>query len=253
MNLPPEIPDNCNYDQLVELRRHCDACSDHLLNAHMIDEHAFDSNRICAFSQWQGNLASQVVVVGQDFADVDSFRRLRGWPGANVATNATPIRLLESTGFEVSPPTPGVSEDKLFFTNAVLCMKGLGRRGMQGFVPSYCFRNAKGFFENDTDRRSAVRGDSRQKCASLREANFFRPGPLPKLRDVVGVLHEMRGLRSKLLPVYHPSATVQRTIRSYETMLKDWSPLAEFAQRAEWRCILKSGSSGFCVDSLCAG
>ena len=172
MNLPPEIPDKCNYDQLVELRRRCDACRDHLLNAHMIDEHAFDSNRICAFSQWQGNLASQVVVVGQDFADVDSFRRLRGWPGANVATNATPIRLLESTGFEVSPPTPGVSEDKLFFTNAVLCMKGLGRRGMQGFVPSYCFRNAKGFFENDTDRRSAVRGDSRQKCASLRVDEF---------------------------------------------------------------------------------
>ncbi len=73
------------YEELVRTRKACQLC-EHLTNPAFIDCPA-DSDRIGPYSLWQGNLRTSLVVVGQDFADVDTYKASAGWPGERVGTN----------------------------------------------------------------------------------------------------------------------------------------------------------------------
>src|SRR5579863_6887163 len=125
------------YAELVVQRKACRFCSGHLTNASVIDGGSLDCEEIGAYSQWQGNLNSELMVVGQDFADVDGFRKCGGWPGERVETNENLRKMMVEAGITIQSPRVGISDDALFFTNAILCMK---RGGMQGKIPRRCAR-----------------------------------------------------------------------------------------------------------------
>jgi len=116
------------YAKRVADRKTCRACHPRLCNPATAVGGWLDSDRLGPYTLWQGNLDVPVVVVGQDFSDVAAFERLRGWPGATIRTNTALADLLSSAGLSVQRPETGCSEDVLFFTNAVLCLK---QGGMQ--------------------------------------------------------------------------------------------------------------------------
>ena len=90
------------YQELVEQRKAC-ACCPGLANASAIDGGPMDSDRIGPFSRWQGNLEASVMVVAQDFADVEGFREHSGWPGERVRTNTTLAAFLTRAGIPINP------------------------------------------------------------------------------------------------------------------------------------------------------
>src|SRR4051794_19778776 len=95
------------YRELVERRKACAACPG-LANASRIDGGSMDCDRIGPYSQWQGNLDAELMVVAQDFADVEGFQKHRGWPGARVRTNVALAGFVARTGVAVSLPQYGV-------------------------------------------------------------------------------------------------------------------------------------------------
>ena len=124
--------------RLVEERKRCRLCGD-LKNPAEVDEGVFDSERIGPYTRWQGNLDARLMVVGRDFAPVERFRALSGWPGESIQTNLSLVRLLAEAGFTIAPPCSGSSDDQIFFTNAVLCLPS--GSAMRTRVRQESFRN----------------------------------------------------------------------------------------------------------------
>ena len=217
-------PLNCTYEDLVSLRKECSICSPDLTNASSIDGGVHDSKHIGPYTRWQGNLESHVVVVGQDFGDIASCRAYRGFPGNDVQTNSTLVDLFADNCISVSPPRDGSTHNQLFFTNAVLCMKGAQRDGRQQNVRSTHYHACRPFLRRTIElvnpRVVVTLGAHALKSVWL----AFLPQPCPPLGQAVGKLVALYG-KTQLLPVYHPSKTVQNTCRPYPQMTADWKPI----------------------------
>lgn len=212
------------YRQLVDERKVCRICSDRLENASLIDQGKFDSDRIGPYTQWQGNLKAELMVVGQDFSDVAGFRAYRGWAGADVQTNRTLRELLACAGVTISGPAYGEPDDRLFFTNAVLCMKSGSRGGRQQDIPIRCFKNCSSFLRR-TVEIVAPTVVVTLGAGALEAARFAFPGTNGKpLREVVGRVLPLAP-NIALIPMYHPSPTVVNNHRSMDQMREDWRGL----------------------------
>jgi uracil-DNA glycosylase family 4 len=208
------------YQELVTARRACRRCSG-LTNPSLIAGGHYDSNEIGPYTRWQGNRQAELLVVAQDFADVESFIRFEGWPGEGVQTNLALRELLNVAGFEASGPVKGVSDDVVFLTNAVLCMKP-GNMGSK--VPGEYFDACGRRFLRPTIELLhpravvALGGDA---LRAIRSA-YGTPGS-PRLKQLVertpaGWLSE----RTALFVRYHPSPRVQNTHRSKAEQMQDW-------------------------------
>jgi len=217
------------YKQLVHSRKSCTLCEGTLINASQIDEACYDTDRIGAYSNWQGNINSKIVLVAQDFADVAGFRTYKGWAGYNVGTNLSLIKLFESIGVHLEVPQFGVPDDKVFFTNSVLCMKiGVeGKSRRQQYIPAACYKNCRPFLRRTIDIVSpkVVLGigkkaiESVLRCYEVKmpvNLSQMAGKPVPLIAETV------------VIPLYHPSRIVQNRYRSFEQMLNDWRIVKKF-------------------------
>ena len=214
------------YRHLVSDRKNCFLCEDRLQNPARIEGGIFDSNHVGPYSQWQGNLDAPLLLVAQDFSDVSGFRKYRGWAGSDIQTNVTLQGLLGHAGFDIAAPAHGLPDDKLFFTNAVLCMKSGAQGGRQQEIPSKCFTNCAPLLRRTVEivapRVVVTLGAHALKA--IRHA--FPGGENDPLREVVG---QPRPLTQGILlvAVYHPSPTVVNTHRCIEKMREDWKVVGE--------------------------
>lgn len=213
------------YSELVRKRKSCSLCAGHLQNASRIDNGLFDSERIGPYSQWQGNLHAPLVVVAQDFSDIAGFRQYGGWPGHNIQTNRNLIELLACAGYNIAPFELGTPDDRLFFTNAVLCMKSGDRAGRQQNVPVGCFSNCGSFLKATIELVSprVVVTLGASALSATRQA--FGLTSRQPLSHAVGVQVALAS-SIQLVALYHPSPTVVNTHRSMNSMRADWSRLA---------------------------
>ncbi len=217
------------YEKLVAERKACRACLD-LLNPAMIAGGALDSDEIGPYSLWQADLDAQLLVVGQDFADEAIFRLHRGRPGERARTNLHLVRLLAAAGITVDPPGRGRHGSRLFFTNAVLCMK---TGGMQAAIAGedYC-RCARSFLRPliELVRPRAVATLGRHALLATLSA-FELPAPGRFLDAVeVGTTFDL-GDGTRLFPMAHPSPSVVNTIRSMALQEADWRRLGAWLDR----------------------
>src|SRR5437660_2463489 len=138
----PMNPKTVAYAKLVAERKRCTACAN-LTNPSKYK--ALDSDHIGPYPRRQGNLDAELLVVGQDSSDIDTYLYHGGdWPGEFVQTNLALVELAGAAGITITPPRRGCPNDRLFFTNAVLCLKRsnpLKERSMRGNLPSAYFRN----------------------------------------------------------------------------------------------------------------
>jgi DNA polymerase len=206
------------YVELVAQRKTC-ACCPCLTNASTIDDGRLDSDEIGPYSRWQGNLNAGLMVIAQDFADVDGFRQHRGWAGERVQTNLALVELIAEAGVKIQPPRFGVADDQLFFTNAVLCMKD---GGMQARVPdSCCVECGKRFLRPTIELVSPKVVVTLGSKAAGAVCRAYELEPPRKLTEVIALPVRLSA-KTILMPLLHPSRTVLNTVRSLDEQRGDW-------------------------------
>lgn len=206
------------YRDLVVDRKACRRCAPlDLTNPSTLQ---FDSDEIGPWTLWQGNLDADLLVVGQDWGDVEFFLKHAGTEvGVPNPTNKALQRLLASAGVAISPPRVDPRAGPAFFTNAILCLK---RNGLQAKVPDACFQNCASFLRRQIDIVSPTVVVALGYKAYRAVCRAFELGALPTLRDAVEreVSEELPN-GAKLVAVYHCGNRGTRA-RSFEQQTKDW-------------------------------
>src|SRR5439155_26930549 len=97
-----------------------------------------DSGKIGPWTKWHGDLDATLMIVGQDWGGVDYYVEHKGRELDTNPTNKNLVKLLFSIGIHIELPTKQGAVRRLFFTNAVLCLKE-GR--LLGPVKTACFNH----------------------------------------------------------------------------------------------------------------
>jgi len=219
---------------LVVERKACQACEG-LLNPSMIDGGVYDCDHIGAWTRWAGNLDAEVIIVGQDFSELDFFRSHQGHPstGANISsTNRNLIRLIqEGLGFDIAPYEIGrETKSPLFFTNSVLCIKP-GKASdplKQSWANQCCKKFLKPLVETII-RPKAVITLSTTAYKGVKSAFGIKASNA--LRDVVGS-EEGISLNGScvLFPMYHCGG-LGLVNRKFSSQLEDWEKVGRFLRK----------------------
>jgi hypothetical protein len=86
-------------------------------------EFEFDPDVVSHWQQWLGHKQPKLLIVGQDFANVDYFVRYRGHDEPHNQTNDNLQRLLAAAGIRVKDPPDSDPAAPVFATNSILCLK----------------------------------------------------------------------------------------------------------------------------------
>jgi DNA polymerase len=112
------------YDELVTRRKMCRLCMQtDPDNIHNGDEFDFDPAVTSYWSQWLGHQQPRVLIVGQDFGNVEYFFRYRGIDEPGNETNENLRKLLFAAGMEVGKTPDRDPVAPVFLTNSILCLK----------------------------------------------------------------------------------------------------------------------------------
>ena len=66
------VPKQAKYQRLVQLRKQCRDCPD------LVNPSRYDSTQIGPWSRWQGNLETELMIVGQDWGTTTYFLKWEG-------------------------------------------------------------------------------------------------------------------------------------------------------------------------------
>lgn len=112
------------YRALVEARKACRICVQRCPGRiRSCAEFAFDPAVVSHWEQWLGHRNPKILVVGQDFGNVDYFVRHRGRDEPHNKTNDNLQKLLAAAGIYVRKPPDADREAPIFMTNSILCVK----------------------------------------------------------------------------------------------------------------------------------
>lgn len=84
---------------------------------------AFDRPVISYWSQWLGHANPHILIVGQDFGDVDYFEKNRGMDEVANKTNDNLFKLLNYICLSPGRPPKQDIDTRVFLTNSILCLK----------------------------------------------------------------------------------------------------------------------------------
>jgi len=214
------------YAKLVKDRKACCACSG-LTNPSLVDGGSFDSKQIGPWTRWQGNLSAELMVVGQDWGDIAYFQRNEGFDDESNRTNRTLIKLLKSIKINIGSPRSD-SQNFVFFTNAILCLK---KGGLQSAVQSEWFRNCSRFLRQQVEIVAPLVVVTLGNHALQAVHSAF---DLPKVRLAEAVADadgEILFDNTRLLAAYHCGARVLNTHRPLDKQLNDWKRIGKVFRR----------------------
>jgi uracil-DNA glycosylase len=112
------------YGAMVAARKACRVCVER--NPGRIrscGEWEFDPQVVSHWEQWLGHRRPKLLVVGQDFGNVDYFVRCRGHDEPGNQTNTNLQRLLAAAGIATTDPQGRDGAAPVFMTNSILCVK----------------------------------------------------------------------------------------------------------------------------------
>ena len=141
-----------SYKQLVSKRKDCSLCQG-LSNPHHLNP-SYDVPEIGAWSAWQGSLDAKIMVVGQDWADTLAYLKDGSTDSIKNPTNRNLITLLNSIGVNrYQPPSSGLKNPDLFFTNAILCLKQGENRMQEATLEEWYHTCDRHFLRRQSPRR----------------------------------------------------------------------------------------------------
>lgn len=207
------------YEGLVRERKACRRCT-LLKNPSVIEDGRYDSDELGPWTAWQGSLDARLMVVGQDFSDVDYFVRNRGQDQAGNPTNLALGELLAGIGMPIG-------DGSLFFTNAILCLKKQG--GMQGAVSKEWFTECGARFLKRTIELVAPKAvvPLGERAYQAICSTYGMPVLRPYRRAVESREFGRLGEHSRLVPVYHCGKRIQNTVRTIDEQKEDWARVRE--------------------------
>ena len=210
------------YFELVEKRKQCGQCKDlKLTNPSKCDEGVYDiQGHIGPWTQWQGNLNADLMIVGQDWGSKGYYIENEGVEKDTNATNRTIRELLSSIDIQIALPNLAQRESAVFFTNSILCLRpGNGLTGPTPPVSSFdnC---SKSFLRPQIElvNPKVVVTLGHKAYSSVLKAYDRKPHPL--MTAAVGEIIPLAG-RTCLIPVFHPGHYGSLT-RSIQEQKKDW-------------------------------
>ena len=114
------------YNQLVAKRKKFEFAQG-LLNPSQIENGKYDTGKhIGPWSAWQGNLNAKILLIGQDWGDIDYYRNNCGCDTDNNPTNKNLIELFKTIGIDIGLPSKPNYSAPTFFTNSILGIKDGG-------------------------------------------------------------------------------------------------------------------------------
>lgn len=89
----------------------------------------FDGDYLEPWSQWQGNLDASIVVVGQEFCDLNTFNNVKGTVERKLdvyeyPANRNLVEYFKLLDIDLGHPLAPNRGNPVFFTNAVMGLKG---------------------------------------------------------------------------------------------------------------------------------
>lgn len=109
------------YNKLVEKRKQYDFEKIGLINPSKYPN--YDCDHLNPWGQWHGNLAANILLIGQDFSDEKYFVESQGKTDKDNPTNQKLSELFQELNININEKSPRV---KLYFTNAMLGLKSDG-------------------------------------------------------------------------------------------------------------------------------
>lgn len=251
-----------DYGALVATRQKCRACMDIKVPAGCYQNQSDfegipDTDQIGNFSTWAHDLHAKVVIVGQDYANAETYRRDEGqvqrdpievdahascW---STETNYRLVQLVRELGLDIGSPSVGSATSGVFLTNAVLCLKP-GK--MNASNPAKVYANCAGNFLRRTIDLvqpdvvitlglQATRATLSCYAKDSEELRHFRSLPL-------SALHHKQCIslsdKTDLYPVYHPGAYGRMARQRIDAERSDGWQL----QLADWREIRRQMELG---------
>jgi len=120
---PPTERDQ-DYATLVAARKACRICVDASPGRlRCCAEFDYDPDVVSLWELWLGHQRPKLLVVAQDFGNVDYFVRNRGRDARDNKTNVSLHRLLAAAGIEAGTPPAADPATPVFLTNSILCLK----------------------------------------------------------------------------------------------------------------------------------
>lgn len=224
------------YLSLVDLRKKCDICNGEtgLHNPSKVDDR-FDSIQIGPWSIWQGNLDAKVMIIGQDWGDINYFIHNKGRDLDNNPTNKNLQKLLYSLGLQIPPPSNSDSTpDIAFFTNAILCLKD-GKGGLQAKVQDKWFENCAVHFLKPTI--DLIHPEIVITLGTSAYQSIRIIYNLPKKSRFREAVDEKAGFQLdgdiRYFPMYHCGQRVINTWRRYDEQYQDWQKIIPFLKSSK--------------------
>ena len=221
------------YMELVAKRKKCRLCSG-LTNPSHVADGRHDRNHIGPWSCWQGNIDSPIVVIGQDwgnsqvFADADGVEPFCSEADRN--TNGMLVDLLRSIGIKIERPKGQETIGKLFFTNAILCLKHGDAQapvreewfdtcGIEFIAPLLLILEPIAVVTLGEKAYRAL-----ERTFNLNQTDFRRVVDNP-----IGIpLFE----KTRLFPMYHCGRRILNTHRKIDQQLKDWARVGVYLKKS---------------------
>lgn len=236
--MPAALTDKqATYLALVAQRKQCCVCPKSNLNVvRLSDCHQdeYGSIDIGPWTEWQGNLDAELMVVGQDWGGTENYQGQRGCDRDGDDTNTNLVVLLDSIGRGIEQPSEYQHRTRKlkhqhYFTNAMLCLRsGNSTKGKKGGEEpkAQCFRNcAREFLKPQIDLvrpRVIVALGGIAYRAILNEYGMKSEKTMKAAMERTAIDGPVLLDGMQLVPVYHCGARVTRSMRSVDRQKEDW-------------------------------
>jgi len=236
------------YQALTEQSEKCCKCKG-VVNPAKCAEGEFDRPaHIGPWTDWQGNLDAEIMVVGQEWGGTKDYLKQLGKDRTGNNTNGNLIKLMASIGEELPPPEvlQGVTEiGKYFFTNCVLCL---------------CDGNSSSSSDSKSKhKREKVKKSTYYSCAEIylkQQINIVEPRFILVLgmsawnalmrtyskieanayEDVVGKTYVMLNDKTTAFPLFHCSPVAVNLNRSFAEQVEDWKRVKTIMEKLKGGC-----------------
>ena len=230
MQQDPEIQHR--YTELVNQRKTCKLCPE-LINPAIVCDGLYDRNHIGPWSCWQGNLASPIVVIGQDWGNPEVFERSKGLEPFcsenDRGTNGVLVDLLGSIGIRIERPKGHETIGKLFFTNAIMCLK---QGNLQAPVKKEWFELCgRAFIKPLIEVINPLVVISLGEMAYRALENTFSLNWMGFRHAVTTPTGIPLNGHTRLFPMYHCCRRILNTHRNIEEQKSDWARVGAYLRQ----------------------